>query len=583
MRRIVFPLGRPYVVPSDRLGHEVARLLVEPSPLRRQHHQMAGDAAMLFHRLDTSDHRLALEQHAGAASEGAVIHRFMHSRGPVANVVQLDVHQATFDRQVQQALTEIAREHLREQGQHVKTHGDPRSSLFRGGCFFRRGFRGRSGLLGILHDVSSGKGCVSGRPLSAASLSSERNLGGPGGACNRAAPAARLQRCHAACQEPGAGGRVDEDLDRAELRAKNYVRADAFPYTNAVGATYDSGTYASNMALSMRIADWDGFTARKADAQRRGRLLGLGLAPYVESSIGSPRERTDIIVKPTVVDVVIGTQPSGQGHETSFAQVAADLMGLPFEKVQIVIGDTDIVSAGGGSHSGRSMRHAATVLSVGVPQLIEKAKQAAAKILECKPEEIEWSAGRLSAPGSNVTFNLLELAREAEARGLPRLEVRTDNEMHDPVFPNGCAICEVEVDPETGEVHIDRLTAVADCGTVVNPRLLAGQVHGGIVHGLGNALSEEAVYDEETGQLLTGTLMDYALPRADNVPNFTVETIVTPSPNNFLGFKGIGELPTNGAPAALANAVLDALAPLGVRHLDMPLTAHKIWQALNAS
>ena len=369
-------------------------------------------------------------------------------------------------------------------------------------------------------------------------------------------------------------------FDRAELRAKNFVRPEAFPYTNAVGATYDSGTYGSNMSLSMRIADWEGFSARKTDAQKRGRLLGLGLAPYVESSIGSPRERTDIIVKPTAVDVVIGTQPSGQGHETSFAQVAADLMGLPFEKVQIVIGDTDIVSAGGGSHSGRSMRHAATLLSIGVPHLIEKAKETAARILECRPEEIEWSGGRLSAPGSNVTFNLLELAREAQARGLPQLKVRTDNEMHDPVFPNGCAICEVEVDPETGWVDITRYAAVDDVGRCINPLIVHGQTHGGIAQGVGQAMWELCAIDQASGQPVMGSLMDYGMPRSDNMPSFETEIVEVLSPTNPLGIKAGGEGGTTPALSAVVNAILDATWHLGVRDITMPATPYKVWQAI---
>ncbi len=371
-------------------------------------------------------------------------------------------------------------------------------------------------------------------------------------------------------------------FDRIELRRRNLVGAGSFPYMNAVGAEYDSGTYESNLDLALRISDHAGFAARKKEAAARGKLAGISITPYVESSIGSPRERTDIVVKPTGVDVVIGTQPSGQGHETSFAQVAADLMGLPFETVQIVLGDTDIVSAGGGSHSGRSMRHAATVLSVGVPQLVDKAKETAAKILERSKDEIEWNAGRLSAPGTNVTFNLIELAREAEARGLPQLSVRTDNEMHDPVFPNGCAVCEVEIDPDTGWVDITRYAAVDDVGRCINPLIVHGQTHGGIAQGVGQAMWELCHIDQSSGQPLMGSLMDYGMPRTDNLPSFETEIVEVLSPTNPLGIKAGGEGGTTPALSAIVNAILDATWDLGVRDIEMPCTPHKVWAAIQA-
>ena len=369
--------------------------------------------------------------------------------------------------------------------------------------------------------------------------------------------------------------------DRAELRARNFVRADAFPYTNAVGAQYDSGTYAANMQLSQRISDYAGFAARKQAAAARGKLLGLGLAPYVESSIGSPKERADINVRADGrVDVVIGTQPSGQGHETSFAQVAADVLGLSVETVGIVIGDTDIVSAGGGSHSGRSMRHAGTVITLAAGELIAKAKDIAAVILQTDAGAIEWKDGRLSCAGRNETYNLLELAREADARGLPKLTVRTDNEMHEPVFPNGCAICEVEVDPDTGWVDITRYAAVDDVGRCINPLIVHGQTHGGIAQGVGQAMGEECHIDQSTGQPVMGSLMDYAMPRSDNLPSFMTEIVEVLSPTNPLGIKAGGEGGTTPALSCIVNAVLDALWDQGVRDITMPVTPGKVWQAI---
>src|SRR3954447_9998975 len=247
-------------------------------------------------------------------------------------------------------------------------------------------------------------------------------------------------------------------IDRVRLRRKNLIKPKAMPYRNAVGMNYDSGTYEANLDLALDIADADSFKQRKREAKKRGRLLGLGIAPYVESSIGSPKERTEITVKPTgVVDVVIGTQPSGQGHETSFAQVVADLIAVPVKIINIIIGDTDIVSVGGGSHSGRSMRHAGTVIVKAVPELIEKGKKITALALNTEADKVEFKDGRFSSQASNRSFDFLELAKEIERLALPAdlkngLAVACDNEMHDPVFPNGCAICEVEIDPDTGAV-----------------------------------------------------------------------------------------------------------------------------------
>jgi len=229
------------------------------------------------------------------------------------------------------------------------------------------------------------------------------------------------------------------------------------------------------------------------------------------------------------------------------------------------------------------MRHAATVLAVGVPQLIAQAKEIVAKILEQKPEEIEWSDGRLSVPGSNVTFNLIELAKEAEVRGLPQLKVRTDNEMHDPVFPNGCAVCEVEVDPETGWVDIPRYAAVDDVGRCINPLIVHGQTHGGIAQGVGQAMWELCHIDQSSGQPLMGSLMDYGMPRADNLPSFVTEIVEVLSPTNPLGIKAGGEGGTTPALSAIVNAILDATWHLGVRDIEMPCTPHKVWSAIQAA
>ena len=367
-------------------------------------------------------------------------------------------------------------------------------------------------------------------------------------------------------------------MDPLAIRRRNLVGADAMPYTNPVGARYDSGTYEANMDLALRLADAAGFAAREQDAKARGRLLGRGFANYVESSIGAPKERAEITVRPgRRVEVVVGTQPSGQGHETSFAQVIADQLGVPVDRVSIVMGDTDIVSVGGGSHSGRSMRHAATVFTLATAALVGKAKHVAARLLDAAPESVVFADGRFSAPPGNRSFDLFELA-DAAAPG--ELAVAADNEMHDPVFPNGAAACEVEIDPDTGALALTRYASVDDVGRCINPLIVHGQTHGAIAQGVGQALMELCALDPRSGQVLAGSLMDYAMPRADTLPSFRAEIVEVLSPTNPLGIKAGGEGGTTPALAVVMSAILDALAPLGVRHVAMPATPFTIWQAI---
>jgi carbon-monoxide dehydrogenase large subunit len=370
-------------------------------------------------------------------------------------------------------------------------------------------------------------------------------------------------------------------FDRVALRRRNLIRSNAMPYVNAVGAPYDSGQYAANMDLAMRIADWKGFAARRREAKRRGRLLGLGLANYVESSIGAPNERAEITVTPTGrIAVVIGTQASGQGHETSFAQVMADLLSVPVERIDIVAGDTDVVMVGGGSHSGRSMRHAATVFAKASSDLIVKAKSIAAALLDTSVDAVTFTDGRFGTPSSNRSFDFLELAQEAAQHGLDPVAAAADNEMHDPVFPNGCAVCEVEVDPETGWVDLTRYAAVDDVGRCVNPMIVHGQTHGGIAQGVGEALWEQCFVDPHSGQPLCGSLMDYGLPRSDNLPSFATEIVEVLSPTNPLGIKAGGEGGTTPTLAVVVSAILDALKDYGVRDITMPATPFAVWQAI---
>jgi aerobic carbon-monoxide dehydrogenase large subunit len=375
-------------------------------------------------------------------------------------------------------------------------------------------------------------------------------------------------------------------IDRIALRRKNLVRPDAMPYRNAVGMTYDSGRYRENMERAMEIADWRGFEQRRREAAKRGKLLGRGLANYVESSIGAPNEQARITVRAQRrVDVVIGTQPSGQGHETSFAQVVSDLLHVPLESVKIILGDTDVVKVGGGSHSGRSMRHAATLFAKALPDLVARGKKVAAAILQSTPDQIEFDNGRFSARGTNRTFDFLELAEEAARHDLPQdlkggIAVVTDHEMHDPVFPNGCAICEVEVDPETGAVALTRYASVDDVGRCINPLIVHGQTHGAIAQGVGQALWEQCYVDRESGQPLVGSLMDYGVPRADTVPPFITEIAEVLSPTNPLGIKAGGEGGTTAAPAVVISAIVDALRDYGVRDINMPATPYNVWKTI---
>ncbi len=372
-------------------------------------------------------------------------------------------------------------------------------------------------------------------------------------------------------------------FDPIDLRRRNLIRPSDMPYRNAVGMEYDSGSYEICLDKATVLNDWNGFDARRQTVESEGKLLGRGVCCYVESSIGSPIEQTAFHVRAEEkrLDVVIGTQPSGQGHETAFAQVAADGLGLPFTQVRIVLGDTDIVEVGGGSHSGRSMRMAGTVIVKAVDSFIAQGRRVAAQVLEAAEVDIGYENGRFFVSGTDRGMTMFELATEATARGLPddALSVVEQNEMHTPVFPNGCHICEVEVDPETGHVRITRYAAVDDVGRAINPLIVHGQTHGGLVQGVGQAMWEQCVFDD-TGQPLSGSLMDYGMPRADHFPSFETELHEVPSPTNPLGIKAGGEGGTTAALGVIVNAVVDALRPYGVRDLKMPLTPWKVWQAI---
>ncbi len=367
-------------------------------------------------------------------------------------------------------------------------------------------------------------------------------------------------------------------IDRVELRRRNLIPHERLPYATPLGLTYDSGDFLHNMQRALTLSDWSGFPERRAAARRRGIYAGIGLANYVEAPVGAPHER----VKATVlsngtVELVAGTQSSGQGHETSFAQVAADQLGVTPRQVRLITGDTRVVTSGGGTHSDRSMRLAGTLIVDACGQIRERARQLASHVLEVSPDDLAFAAGEWTAVGTDRRVSLVDLARSVGDDALVGEAMFTGRI---PAHPTGAAVCEVEVDPETGAVSITRYTAVDDVGQPINPLILHGQVAGGIAQGIGQALSEYARYETGSAQLLTSSFLDYALPRATGVPNFQMELTEDPTPGNPLRVKGGGEAGITPCLAAVVNAVVDALRPFGVQHLEMPVTSEQILTAI---
>jgi carbon-monoxide dehydrogenase large subunit len=378
-------------------------------------------------------------------------------------------------------------------------------------------------------------------------------------------------------------------FDRVELRRRNLVPATAMPYRNPLGMLYDSGDYAAVQDRALALADWAGFETRRDAARARGRLRGIGLGNYIEVASGMPRERAVLTVHPERrIDVAVGTLSAGQGHETAFAQLLAEWLGVEIDQVRLITGDTDRAPVGGGSHSGRSMRLGGVVIAKAAAQIVERGRRLAAWLLEAADADVEFAAGRFTVKGTDRAVGLFEVAAAALRADAPPslggpLAGEADETLSVPSFPYGCAVCEVEVDPETGLVEIVRYTSVDDVGRAINPMIVHGQTHGGIAQGVGQALWEHCHYDAETGQMLSATLMDYALPRADTLPAFTTAISEVPSTSNPLGLRGGGEGGTTGALGAVANAIVDALAERGVEHIDLPATPERVWRALGAA
>jgi carbon-monoxide dehydrogenase large subunit len=378
-------------------------------------------------------------------------------------------------------------------------------------------------------------------------------------------------------------------FDRLELRRRNLVSPDAMPYRNPLGLVYDSGDYPASQRRAAELGDWAGFESRRAEARRRDRHRGIGLANSVELNTGSPRERAEMTIDPSgTVELVLGTMSAGQGHQTSFAQIVSEWLGVDPEQVRLVTGDTDRVQAGGGSASARSMRLGAWVMAKAADEIVEKGRRIAAAMLEVAEDDVEFAQQRFLLKGTDRSVGLFEAAGAALGNDLPP-ELRgpligiCDQVMSLPSFAYTCAVCEVEVDPQTGVVEIVRYTSIDDCGRAVNPMLIHGQSHGGIAQGIGQALWEECVYDRDTAQLLSGSLMDYAMPRADNLPLFQTEISEVPSTTHPLGMRGGSEGGITPGLAVVANAIVDALAEFGVEHIELPATPERVWRAIRGS
>ena len=391
-------------------------------------------------------------------------------------------------------------------------------------------------------------------------------------------------------------------LTQDEIRQRNFITQ--FPYQTPVALQYDTGDFPACMAQARELADVAGFDKRKAASQAKGLLRGIGYSSYIEACGIAPSniagalgaraglfECGEVRVHPTgSVTVFTGSHSHGQGHETTFAQVVASRLGLDPSQVDIVHGDTGRVPFGMGTYGSRSISVGGAAIMRALDKIEAKAKKIAAHLMEASDADVEFSNGEFTVKGTDkkVTFGQVALtAYVPHNYPLDKLEPGlNETAFYDPTnftFPGGTYICEVEVNPDTGVVRVDRFTAVDDFGTIINPMIVEGQVHGGLVQGIGQALLEHCVYDRETGQLLTGSFMDYAMPRADDVPEFRLGHVVTPCTTNPLGTKGCGEAGAIGAPPAVINAVLDALAPLGVKDLDMPATPHRVWEAIQAA
>ncbi|MGE0716860.1 MAG: xanthine dehydrogenase family protein molybdopterin-binding subunit [Alphaproteobacteria bacterium] len=393
----------------------------------------------------------------------------------------------------------------------------------------------------------------------------------------------------------------DMGIDPAELRRRNFIPQNAFPYQTPVALKYDSGDYHTTLDMSLKAIDYAGFEKRRAEAAQRGKYRGIGIATYIEACGIAPSqvvgalggraglyESAEVRVHPTgSVTVFTGAHSHGQGHETTFAQLVSDMLQVPMESVEIVHGDTSKVAFGMGTYGSRSLAVGGMAIMKAVEKVVNKGKKIAAHLLEASEADIEYKDGKFQVAGTDKAKAFGEIALTAYVPHnypMETLEPGLDESaFYDPknfTFPSGAHICEVEIDPDTGVTRIVNFVAADDFGRIINPMIVEGQVHGGLGQGIGQALLEGCVYDEKSGQILTGSYMDYCMPRADDLPSFNVATHNVPSTDNALGVKGCGEAGAIGAPAAVMNAVVDALSPLGVKHVEMPATPQRVWSTI---
>ncbi len=377
-------------------------------------------------------------------------------------------------------------------------------------------------------------------------------------------------------------------IDPAELRAKNLLRPDAFPYATPTGWTYDSGDYRAALTKCQELADWSGYAARRTASAEKGRCRGRGLTYYLDNT-GVFNDRMELRFDPDgALTILAGTLSHGQGHETAYAQMVSEWLGVEAETIHLIQADTDAVAIGRGTYASRSMMIGGSALRAATDEVIERGRRLAAHFLEADAADITFADGTFPIAGTDRAISLVEVARRSFAPvGLPSefgvgLQGAGGFSPGSPSFPNGCHICEVEIDPETGAVALDRYAVVDDLGRVINPLLARGQIMGGVAQGAGQALGERIVYDE-AGQMLTGSLTDYAVPRAGDLPAVAVAFSPVPSPSNPLGVKGVGEGGAVAATPTVMNAILDALGPLGVSDIAMPATSARIWQAIRAA
>jgi aerobic carbon-monoxide dehydrogenase large subunit len=375
-------------------------------------------------------------------------------------------------------------------------------------------------------------------------------------------------------------------IDRVELRRRNHIPPEAMPYKAPNGAIYDSGDFTNLLDKALVVADWDGFARRKAESLARGRLRGHGISDYLELTGPPGREMGGIRFEANGdVTLITGTLDYGQGHWSPFAQVLATKLGIPFGRIKLVQGDSDQLIAGGGTGGSKSMMTSGVAIIEAAEKCIDAGKQIAAQVLEAAVPDIEFRAGRFVIAGTDRSVGIMELAQKIRdglelPAGIPQtLDIANVSEGPPSAFPNGCHIAEVEVDPETGVVEVVQYIFVNDFGVVINPLLVVGQAHGGIVQGIGQALLERTVYDEH-GQLVSGSYMDYAMPRAADVPLFANASHPIPAKTNPLGAKGCGEAGCAGALPSVMNALVDALSEVGITHIDMPATPERVWRAM---